>query len=117
MRRLRDTACADESCVWCRERHDARKELKRWFSFEDFRPEPKDNSGRPMQQTVVESAMRGEHVLGILPTGTGKSICYQVPALSRYEKTGALTVVISPLVALMADQVDGTGRERRSAAA
>ncbi len=107
VRRLRDTACADESCVWCRERHDARKELKRWFSFEDFRPEPKDNSGRPMQQTVVESAMRGEHVLGILPTGTGKSICYQVPALSRYEKTGALTVVISPLVALMADQVTG----------
>ena len=42
-----------------------------------------------------------------LPTGTGKSVCYQVPALSRYDKTGALTVVISPLVALMADQVKG----------
>ena len=51
--------------------------------------------------------MAGEHVLGILPTGAGKSICYQVPALSRYDKTGALTVVISPLVALMADQVAG----------
>lgn len=51
--------------------------------------------------------MRGEHVLGILPTGTGKSLCYQIPALSRYDKTGALTVVISPLVALMADQVAG----------
>ncbi len=50
---------------------------------------------------------RGEHVLGILPTGTGKSLCYQIPALSRYDKTGALTVVISPLVALMADQVAG----------
>ena len=49
--------------------------------------------------------MAGESVLGILPTGTGKSVCYQVPALSRYDKTGALTVVISPLVALMADQV------------
>lgn len=43
----------------------------------------------------------------ILPTGTGKSICYQIPALSRFDKTGALTVVISPLVALMADQVNG----------
>ena len=51
--------------------------------------------------------MAGKHVLGILPTGTGKSLCYQIPALSRYDKTGALTVVISPLVALMADQVAG----------
>ena len=60
-----------------------------------------------MQRAIVESAMAGRHVLGILPTGTGKSLCYQIPALSRYDKTGALTVVISPLVALMADQVAG----------
>ena len=60
-----------------------------------------------MQQSITEAAMAGEHVLGILPTGAGKSVCYQVPALSRYDKTGALTVVISPLVALMADQVAG----------
>ena len=105
--RLRDTACAVFACVWCRERHDARKELTRWFGFDDFRPEPKDEDERPMQQSIVEAAMAGEHVLGILPTGTGKSVCYQIPALSRYEKTGALTVVISPLVALMADQVKG----------
>ena len=107
VRRLRDTACADASCEWCRERHDARKELARWFGFDGFRPEPMDNNGRPMQQSIVEVAMAGEHVLGILPTGAGKSLCYQVPALSRYDKTGALTVVISPLVALMADQVKG----------
>ena len=56
--------------------------------------------------------MAGEHVLGILPTGTGKSLCYQIPALSRYYKTGALTVVISPLVALMADQVAGLEAHR-----
>ena len=60
-----------------------------------------------MQQAIVEEAMAGKHVLGILPTGTGKSLCYQIPALSRYDNTGALTVVISPLVALMADQVAG----------
>ena len=107
VRRLRDTACANASCVWCREMHDARKELKRWFDFEDFRPEPRDDNGYPMQQAIVEAAMAGENVLGILPTGAGKSICYQIPAISRYEKTGALTVVISPLVALMADQVAG----------
>ena len=107
VRRLRDTACADPGCGWCRERHDARKELTRWSGFDDFRPEPMDEAGRPLQQSIVEAVMAGEHVLGILPTGAGKSLCYQIPALSRYDKTGALTVVVSPLVALMADQVEG----------
>ena len=111
VRRLRDLACTDPACNWCRERQDARKELKRWFGFDDFRPEPADGNGRPMQQSIVEAAMAGESVLGILPTGTGKSLCYQLPALSRYDKTGALTVVISPLVALMADQVAGLQRQ------
>ncbi len=107
VRRLRDVACIDPACTWCRERHDASKELARWFGFKEFRPEPRDEDGRPLQQAIVEAAMRGEHVLGILPTGTGKSLCYQIPALSRHDKTGALTVVISPLVALMSDQVAG----------
>ena len=107
VRKLRDNACADPDCDWCRERHDARKELRRWFGFDDFRPEPEDDEGRPMQQSVVVAAMAGENILAILPTGAGKSVCYQTPALSRYDKTGALTVVISPLVALMADQVSG----------
>jgi len=105
--RLRDRACTDPACGWCREHHDAPKALKRWFGFDAFRPEPADAQGHPLQQTIVEHAMGGGHGLGILPTGTGKSLCYQLPALSRYDKTGALTVVISPLVALMADQVAG----------
>ncbi len=107
VRGLRDAACADSGCDWCRERHDARKELDRWFGFPSFREEPAYEPERPLQQAIVEAAMTGEHVLGIMPTGAGKSLCYQVPALSRYDKTGALTVVISPLVALMADQVKG----------
>ena len=45
---LRDMPCDEEDCGWCRERHDARKELKRWFGFDDFRPEPKDmEEGQP----------------------------------------------------------------------
>lgn len=107
VRLLRDTVCKDSACVWCRERHNARKELARWFGFTGFRSKPSDSKGIPMQQSIVEAVMAGEHVLGIMPTGAGKSLCYQVPALSRYDKTGALTVVISPLVALMADQVAG----------
>ena len=107
VRRLRDMPCGTAKCNWCRENHDAAGALRRWFGFSEFRPKPADETGRSMQRSVVEAAMAGRHVLGILPTGTGKSLCYQIPALSRYEKTGALTVVISPLVALMADQVAG----------
>jgi ATP-dependent DNA helicase RecQ len=104
---LRNVACDDAACEWCRERHDPRKELGKWFGFPGFRPEPTGTDGRPLQEAIVEAAMSGRHLLGILPTGTGKSLCYQIPALSRYDKTGSLTVVISPLVALMADQVSG----------
>ncbi|MGB4877111.1 MAG: RecQ family ATP-dependent DNA helicase, partial [Candidatus Competibacter sp.] len=106
VRRLRDSACGDPACAWCRDRHSALKELKHWFpDIPGFRAEPAHSDGRPLQQCIVEAAMAGEHVLGILPTGTGKSLCYQLLALSRYDKIGALTVVISPLVALMADQI------------
>lgn len=108
IRKLRDTPCDRPACKWCSSRHDAVKELTTWFpKHTQFRPTPTDENGRPLQQVIVEAAMRSEHVLGILPTGTGKSVCYQVPALSRFFKTGALTIVISPLVALMADQVNG----------
>ncbi len=105
--RLRNRPCHDAGCRWCRERHDSGAELRRWFRLDAFRPEPRGADGRPLQQAIVEATQCGEPVLGILPTGTGKSVCYQLPALSRYDRTGALTVVISPLVALMADQVQG----------
>ncbi|WP_291995114.1 RecQ family ATP-dependent DNA helicase [Candidatus Accumulibacter sp. ACC003] len=107
LRQLRDQACGNHDCPWCSEHHDATRALQRWFGFSTFRPEPAAADGRPLQQSIVEAALRGEHVLGILPTGTGKSLCYQIPALAHYENRGALTVVISPLVALMADQVAG----------
>ena len=116
VQRLRDRACSDADCEWCRDRHDAQAELKRWFGFDNFRPEPAYRHGQSVQRLVVEAAMAGENLLAILPTGAGKSLCYQVPALSRYAKTGALTVVISPLVALMADQVAGLERRGISAA-
>ncbi|MDE2984927.1 MAG: RecQ family ATP-dependent DNA helicase [Gemmatimonadota bacterium] len=106
VRTLRDSACSDTWCRWCRKHHDAHRQMKRWFGFDSFRG-PRGSDGRPYQQAIVEDAMAGKSVLGILPTGTGKSLCYQIPALARYHNTGALTVVISPLVALMADQVKG----------
>ncbi|WP_419945809.1 RecQ family ATP-dependent DNA helicase [Candidatus Poriferisodalis sp.] len=112
VRSLRDDACRDKRCAWCRVRHDSERELKRWFGFDSFRSEPADpESDEPLQQVIVEAAMAGHDALAILPTGTGKSLCYQLPALSRYDKTGSVTVVISPLVALMADQVAGLERQ------
>ena len=112
VRRLRDEACSDDRCAWCRSRHDATGELKRLLpDIKAFRAEPTlPATDQSMQQAIVEAVMGGEDVLAILPTGTGKSLCYQLPALSRYDKTGALTVVLSPLVALMADQVAGLQR-------
>ena len=106
IRTLRDSDCTDAACRWCREHHDAHRQMKRRFGFDSFRG-PCGSDKRPYQQAIIEDAMDGKSVLGILPTGTGKSLCYQIPALARYYNTGALTVVISPLVALMADQVRG----------
>ncbi len=116
VRDLRDTNCRDPHCAYCAEHNDPTRALERWFGFPSFRPEPADENGRPLQEKIVATAMEGDHLLGILPTGTGKSICYQIPALSRFDKTGALTVVISPLVALMADQVQGLVRAGISSA-
>ncbi|UCI08444.1 DNA helicase RecQ [Mesorhizobium sp. B1-1-8] len=69
-----------------------RRVLKDVFGFDDF---------RPGQAAVMEALLEGRHVLAVMPTGAGKSLCYQVPALVL----GGLTIVVSPLVALMQDQV------------
>ncbi|WP_417277501.1 RecQ family ATP-dependent DNA helicase [Celeribacter sp.] len=110
VKHLRDTSCKDPACAWCAEQNDPVRALEKWFGFPSFRPKPVDPDGRPLQERIVDEAMSGNSLLGILPTGTGKSLCYQVPALSRFDKIGALTVVISPLVALMSDQVHGMER-------
>ena len=107
VKHLRDAPCPNPKCEWCNERHNPTRELNRWFGFPSFRRTPVDEQGNPLQQQIVQAAMAGENLLAILPTGAGKSLCYQIPALSKYDKTGALTIVISPLVALMADQVAG----------
>lgn len=116
VRELRDGSCQDPGCGWCAEQNDPVKALRRWFGFDAFRPQPADERGRSLQERIVGEAMDGRNLLGILPTGTGKSVCYQIPALSRFDRTGALTVVISPLVALMADQVQGMERAGISSA-
>ena len=67
--------------------------LKQTFGYDEF---------RPLQREIMEVSLAGRDAVAILPTGAGKSLCYQLPALVR----DGLTVVVSPLIALMKDQVD-----------
>ncbi|MEH6541475.1 RecQ family ATP-dependent DNA helicase [Halopseudomonas sp.] len=101
---LRDVPCGDSRCQYCCTVHDPRHELKRYFGFADFRYE---RPGESLQHDVVLAGMQGKHVLAILATGGGKSLCYQLPALNRFHRNGSLTIIISPLQSLMKDQVDG----------
>lgn len=78
------------------------QELKRLYGYDDF---------RPLQRRVVQSSLAGRDTLAVLPTGGGKSVCFQIPALVL----GGLTIVISPLLALMQDQVGAL--QRRGVAA
>src|ERR1041385_355219 len=67
--------------------------LKQYFGFACF---------RPLQEEIIRDALAGRDVFALLPTGGGKSLCFQLPALAR----PGLTLVVSPLIALMKDQVD-----------
>src|SRR3954454_4188478 len=70
-----------------------RTALKKYFGYDQF---------RPLQEEIVTDALAGRDVFALLPTGGGKSLCFQIPALAR----GGLTLVVLALIALMKDQVD-----------
>lgn len=101
--RLREEKCNIHECQYCSENHDARKHLQRIFELDDFRLLP---DGTPLQKNIVECGLAGRSLLGILPTSGGKSLCYQLPAIVHNQRNASLTIVISPLQALMKDQVD-----------
>lgn len=97
---LCNTSCG--KCDYCGSKLDAHIGLKEFFGYDEFRL----FDGEPMQQNAVESAIRGESILTIFPTGGGKSLTFQLPALIAGRNMHGLTIVISPLQSLMKDQVD-----------
>lgn len=107
MRAMRGVTCGDHACQYCSEQRDARRALKRWFGYDGFRT----FDGEPLQEKAVNAAVKGESILTIFPTGGGKSLTFQIPALMAGEAVKGLTVVISPLQSLMKDQVENLERK------
>lgn len=101
MFRLRNKPCVS-GCVYCNKALDIHMGLKKYFGFDSFRT----YGSEPLQEKAVKAAVDNKSILAVFPTGGGKSITFQVPALMGGESTKGLTVVISPLQSLMKDQVD-----------
>ena len=102
IKELRNTPCKDENCPYCSRLYNVKDKLKQYFGFDEFRT----FEGRPLQEQSVTDAVQGKSFITVFPTGGGKSLAFQLPALIASEAENALTVVISPLQALMKDQVD-----------
>ena len=98
---LRNTNC-HKNCDYCNTQLDVRHNLKVFFGYNDFRT----YEGEPLQERAAQAAVKGKSLLAIFPTGGGKSLTFQLPALMAGRSVHGLTVIISPLQSLMKDQVD-----------
>lgn len=103
---LREQDCGRPTCTYCRQQHNPEQLLQNFFQKPSFRPLPAAPDGGSLQRAIVVAGLARQSLLAVLPTGGGKSICYQLPALVHYWRAGQLTVIVSPLQSLMKDQVD-----------
>ena len=101
MNALRSHPCI-QGCPYCNQALDAKSGLKSFFNYEDFRR----FGDEPLQENAVKAALAYQSLLAIFPTGGGKSVTFQLPALMQGQHNKGLTVIISPLQSLMKDQVD-----------
>jgi ATP-dependent DNA helicase RecQ len=101
VRCLRHTICL-QGCDYCNKDLDIHYNLKQYFGYDHFRT----YEGEPLQEMSVQAAVEGKSLLAIFPTGGGKSLTFQLPALMEGRSVHGLTVVVSPLQSLMKDQVD-----------
>ena len=107
LRWLCNTPCHDKQCKYCETKLNIHAGLKDVFGFESFRT----YDGEPLQEKAVQAAVDGKSLLAIFPTGGGKSLTFQLPALMSGRAVHGLTVVISPLQSLMKDQVDNLAEQ------
>ena len=98
---LRNNPCLT-GCNYCNRSLDIHTGLKKFFGFDTFRT----YNDEPLQEKAAQAAIEDKSLLAIFPTGGGKSLTFQLPALMQGESVKGLTVVISPLQSLMKDQVD-----------
>lgn len=101
VRLLRHTKCI-YGCSYCNKELNIHYNLKKYFGYDKFR----SYDGEPLQEKSVSAAVEGKSLLAIFPTGGGKSLAFQLPALMEGSSVHGLTIVISPLQSLMKDQVD-----------
>jgi|APTNR8051073442_1049403.scaffolds.fasta_scaffold03264_5 ATP-dependent DNA helicase RecQ len=105
MDRLRFAHCGNADCAYCSKSLDPHQALREFFGYDAFRTFDQE-TGIGIQERSVRHALAGGSLLTVFPTGGGKSLTFQLPALMQGDTMRALTVVISPLVSLMKDQVD-----------
>ena len=105
MKLLCNTPCKD-GCPYCERQLDIHTNLKQYFGYDNFRT----YQGEPLQERAAQAAVEGKSLLAVFPTGGGKSITFQLPALMAGRSCRGLTIVISPLQSLMKDQVDNLNR-------
>ena len=103
---LRHTPCSVH-CAYCKKALDVHSVLSSIFNYDSFRL----YNGEPLQERAVQAAVDGKSLLAVFPTGGGKSLTFQLPALMAAKAVHGLTVVISPLQSLMKDQVDNLGAQ------
>ncbi|GAL00783.1 ATP-dependent DNA helicase RecQ [Nonlabens ulvanivorans] len=105
LNQIRFNACDDTNCSYCQNQLNPKKALQEYFNYSDFR-KFEESRVVSLQEQAVRAGLTRESFVAVFPTGGGKSLTFQLPALMRGSCTRHLTVVISPLISLMKDQVD-----------
>tara|TARA_R110002033_G_scaffold167528_1_gene206728 strand:+ start:3029 stop:7843 length:4815 start_codon:yes stop_codon:yes gene_type:complete len=102
---IRFSFCGNQGCYYCKTYLNPKKALQNYFGYEDFRRFDQ-NEDISLQEKTVRAGLTSSSFVAVFPTGGGKSLTFQLPALMKGSLSRQLTVVISPLVSLMKDQVE-----------